>query len=539
MNDRITVKPDTILLRNLLNDAESSKYKAPRFQRDFLWDKKDINNLFDSIKKQYPIGTIIFWRSDLKYQLKEEIGGYYMNYEDNSSSLYILDGFQRISSIFGCLINPHKTKLERTNLYDKKLAIFYNIERDEFTNTNNPKFYDMPLYKLMDTFALINYQSDLKQQMGNSSEYESIIERINNTSVVFLDYRLPYIELSGGGIEEAVEIFSRVNSKGIVISPDYMLSALLSRKDSPFNLAEEFTLLKENLQIYNFSDIKREVLLQCVQTCFGRIYFDQKPEYLLGQSDFIIKFEKIILSIERAVKFLYEELLVLNRKLLPYNNQLIFLTYYFYKHEIITEKALKDLKTWFWQTTYSNYFTIYSLSKIREAFNHFVKYTEGSESDPFYKVNQEEEFYLAELPSAISAKSVRSTANLLFLINYSNDFKSVKAKEIESIEYRNLFPGKNLHEFVVTIIRHIDPSMDIIDNKKERDWNIFNHGNFEKFSDKLLLSACKELGKALGNNLKELNSDMKNSIQSKRKNEITKAEKDFITQIYPGLRIQD
>ncbi|RLE87969.1 MAG: hypothetical protein DRN04_17620 [Thermoprotei archaeon] len=32
------------------------------FQRDFVWDKDDVRDFFDSILRGYPVGSIILWR---------------------------------------------------------------------------------------------------------------------------------------------------------------------------------------------------------------------------------------------------------------------------------------------------------------------------------------------------------------------------------------------------------------------------------------------------------------------------------------------
>jgi len=42
-----------------------------------------------------------------------------------------------------------------------------------------------------------------------------------------------------------------------------------------------------------------------------------------------------------------------------------------------SSKQVEALKEWFWTTTYANYFTIYTISKTRKAFEQFLKFTEG------------------------------------------------------------------------------------------------------------------------------------------------------------------
>ena len=61
----------------------------------------------------------------------------------------------------------------------------------------------------------------------------------------------------------------------------------------------------------------------------GGIYFDYPIESLVKRNDFIEVTQKALKSTLRAVKFLYENLLVLSNKLLPYHSQLVFLVPFF------------------------------------------------------------------------------------------------------------------------------------------------------------------------------------------------------------------
>lgn len=59
MNGQIQVKPAVNRLIKFLTEIEDGKFKIPTFQRDFIWEKTDKIDLFDSISKEYPIGSIM------------------------------------------------------------------------------------------------------------------------------------------------------------------------------------------------------------------------------------------------------------------------------------------------------------------------------------------------------------------------------------------------------------------------------------------------------------------------------------------------
>ncbi|MFA0173234.1 hypothetical protein AB4424_24965, partial [Vibrio splendidus] len=87
------------------------------------------------------------------------------------------------------------------------------------------------------------------------------------------------------------------------------------------------------LEQYNFQNVPnpRDLILKCITHSFGKAYFDQSNNLttLAKRKDFIEVAKKTINSIEKSAKFLYEELLVLDGKQLPYIPQLIFITDFF------------------------------------------------------------------------------------------------------------------------------------------------------------------------------------------------------------------
>ena len=125
MNEKINVKPDTIFLEDLLDDIADGKYKIPVFQRDFVWNSSQMLELFDSILKGYPIGSLLFWKTK-EYKTKSEIGPYIIEKEDSDDAKYVLDGFQRISTLFGVLTNPKEHDVDADAL--KNFSIYFNIK---------------------------------------------------------------------------------------------------------------------------------------------------------------------------------------------------------------------------------------------------------------------------------------------------------------------------------------------------------------------------------------------------------------------------
>ena len=87
------------------------------FQRQFVWKEKDKKDLIDTIMKGYPIPAIFI--CDAK-----------TNYTTLSKTYNVLDGRQRLESIFEFLDNKYEYKGKKFNQLDedeKKSILNYNI----------------------------------------------------------------------------------------------------------------------------------------------------------------------------------------------------------------------------------------------------------------------------------------------------------------------------------------------------------------------------------------------------------------------------
>jgi uncharacterized protein with ParB-like and HNH nuclease domain len=62
MNDKQHIQTRVRRLIRYIEDMEKGLIQIPAFQRDFVWSNNDRKDLFDSLKKGYPIGSIIFWK---------------------------------------------------------------------------------------------------------------------------------------------------------------------------------------------------------------------------------------------------------------------------------------------------------------------------------------------------------------------------------------------------------------------------------------------------------------------------------------------
>ena len=51
----------SITIRKALDHVSRHDYVLPAIQREFVWSGDQISQLFDSVLREYPIGTFLFW----------------------------------------------------------------------------------------------------------------------------------------------------------------------------------------------------------------------------------------------------------------------------------------------------------------------------------------------------------------------------------------------------------------------------------------------------------------------------------------------
>lgn len=126
----------------IIERLNANQMLLPALQRKFVWKDEQICNLFDSIMKGYPIGTLIFWQVQLEQAQQYSFFRFEPNYDEqllttpavpqpivinhgNGNPLFVvLDGQQRITSIYiGLQGSTTRKKTIHQCLYHKR-AIF-------------------------------------------------------------------------------------------------------------------------------------------------------------------------------------------------------------------------------------------------------------------------------------------------------------------------------------------------------------------------------------------------------------------------------
>jgi hypothetical protein len=321
----------------------------PKFQREFVWSKKQVIDLWDSIAQNYPVGSVLLWRSREKLKAERtiadlEIGPTQYDYPVN----YLLDGQQRLSSVCGALYWKGTDPNSQWNIaYDLRTGRFAHMD-----SLDSPPNHQVRLNWLSEPALFFSQLSRVSSEADAASLQEAGNALFNRLK----DYKIATVTLLEMSIEDVGPIFERINSRGTPLTiVDLMRAATWSDK---FDLFDQIDGLLSEISAKNFDTVDRKVILRSLSAAAGGGFSE-------GSIDNLRKFEPEQLieasqatseAYKRAVDFLATELAIPSDRHIPYANQLVVLaeTFRLLPSPAATQRLA--LKRWFWRTAVTGYF---------------------------------------------------------------------------------------------------------------------------------------------------------------------------------------
>jgi hypothetical protein len=115
-------------LEELLKEASIGKSQLPEFQRGWVWADRNIAGLIASISLGYPVGTIMMLGTGGSIKFKERpVEGVKLDKTLKAERL-ILDGQQRITSLYRALMHPEA--IETVDIRKKAVKGWFYIDID-------------------------------------------------------------------------------------------------------------------------------------------------------------------------------------------------------------------------------------------------------------------------------------------------------------------------------------------------------------------------------------------------------------------------
>ncbi|MGB3466647.1 MAG: DUF262 domain-containing protein, partial [Cyclobacteriaceae bacterium] len=305
-----------ITVKKAIDNIRKRHYVLPSIQREFVWDTYQIEQLFDSLMRDYPISTFLFWKVAKEkvkdFQFYEFLRNYHQiksthnhkaDLANDEDVIAILDGQQRMTSMYIALTGTHAMKIpyyswSNENAYPVK-KMYLNllkkspeIEREfdfqfladnEAVNEDDVFWFEVGrILDFTDISRVMNYlmQNGLMDTSKFSkTQAEFALNTLNQLfNVIHQKGTISYYLEESEELDKVLQIFIRINSGGTKLSySDLLLSiatAQWEEKDAReiihefvdqinkigngFDFNKDF-VLKSCLVLADFNDIKFKV----------------------------------------------------------------------------------------------------------------------------------------------------------------------------------------------------------------------------------------------------------------------------------------
>lgn len=346
----------------------------PNIQRHFVWSEEQIERLYDSILREYPIGSFLIWRtkSDIKHRKfidtwkdSIKITDYYVP-ENGNPKMLVLDGQQRIQSLLIGLNGSYNGK-----------ELYFNILSGDLKSPEDMR-YDFSFMDKTAIFPWIKFKQivssdkksrDIKKDiLANATDklddekddrIQENIELIRNVFCTQENIAYQIIDCVDRAEaytdDDIVEIFIRANSGGTTLNKsDLMFSLLInSWEEADENMYELLDVL--NKTGYKFT---RDFI---IKTCL--VLLNQGARYNVDKlrddkvrQGILDKWDAITKAIKTVKDYVYGNTFLKTDKTIPSYLSLIPLIYFAYHYSNKWANGYKDYDKYLIRTSLTGSF---------------------------------------------------------------------------------------------------------------------------------------------------------------------------------------
>ena len=476
-------------LRDLLREAHEGKLQLPDFQRSYVWSDEDVKSLIGSIARGFPVGALLTLESggpvNFAPRLIEGAGG------GSELQQLLLDGQQRITSLYGALFNKNAMRTRPRRDARKTVHRFYfldiaqavtdseNIEgavigvaenltlpdglhaiRHDFSSPD--KQFDVmafPLNIVFEPIAMMNWVMACRTYHEGNADKIGLLNRfVQEVLPVITNYKMPVIKLDKKSSREAIcLIFEKVNVGGKKLDAFELVTAIFAGHKEPLDLRTDWwgkgSLPGRVSRIVNgkvaggypnlaLSGVANTDFLQAVSLLHTREVrlahggpgdppqISCKREALLSLplEAYRKHAERVEEGFRSAGRFLTEQR-ILWVKDIPYPAQLVAIASV---HAALgaaadTQSAQKKIETWFWRVALSEDYGSSTESKLARDFPDLVRWIEDDLKPERLDLLGFNAGRLDTLTSRLSA--AYKAVNALLLREGCRDFVSGKAAD--------------------------------------------------------------------------------------------------------------
>lgn len=344
-----------ISFSTLKNNLEDCIYAIPQLQRNYVWDKKRVCLLFDSIYNHYPIGVSLIWKAksnkvaEIKPNNRTILPAFNVN---NKYIDFIIDGQQRLTTLYGVIAGIHEAIDFNSNLDFRK--IYFTFDKKEEQRFVYLRRYDVTRGNCVSVYdALRDSPQRLKKKLNLNNSKLNAIKKLRER---ITSYRFHFIYVETNSLEEVRDTFVRINSQGMTVGK---ADALFARTTN-IGLRDLVDETRRALMSRQYNEMDPEAFIYALSLSkgekeVGKRALDNFVRKFKKQKQFKSTFQRIWKKYHKAflqtADFLAEEFGVNNYMLLPSDNIFTMLSLFlFLNNRRPSTHQKREIRKWFWHT---------------------------------------------------------------------------------------------------------------------------------------------------------------------------------------------
>lgn len=346
MDKQLTIRPEarTATVESLVGSVQRGQVRIPSFQRPLRWGAPQVVDLFDSIYKGYPIGSLLLQKKDAE-AAELQLGPLSINAPATHDALWVIDGQQRLTSLAAGLARPTPVPTTPDDpfvvFFDAKYRTFHSPQR----NGVIPSTW-VPVAQLLNASGLIEWIFSWQH-----SQEPELRASVFEAGTRLRQYDVPLYTIQTQEENILRDIFYRTNTFGKAMDWPDVHKALFSKQgEYPSTLAD----LRAELAAKHMGLLTEQQLLTALLAFEGldptrtlTEHARRGGEEELDKLQTSVKDSLPVLS--RVLEFLRNDAEIPHLRFLPRILPLAVLTRYFRLFPQPSSRSLQLLVRWTWR----------------------------------------------------------------------------------------------------------------------------------------------------------------------------------------------
>ena len=287
---------------DILNNIDNGVLALPVFQRGYVWKRRQVKDLMNSLYHEYPVGALLTWTTGAE---QVELRGDGQARTSGAIQL-LLDGQQRVTSLYGLVRGQPPNFFEGDSRAFTDL--YFNLKDEEFDFFVERRMRNNPLWVSVtglfaDSNEWIDPLTGNQEYVAGVSDYVQRglkVRQIGNVD-------MPILEITGSDktTDVVVDVFNKVNSGGTKLSKGDLALARIAASWPEARVELQQRLSKWESVGFGPNGANLDWLLRCMNAIVnGNAEFER----LAPETEGVERIQDALRQTERAVDYLLESM---------------------------------------------------------------------------------------------------------------------------------------------------------------------------------------------------------------------------------------